>query len=130
MQADKLNRRLAHDGSAESSEDCDRGLVRAFRIGLVASVLLLASNIFLVVMVFSEGLDYDGMNSKILAVVSVVGICAHATLAIECWNRSRHPALPWAMIVAGVWNLPYGLISIGAALWLRHKRRSLSGTKP
>jgi hypothetical protein len=116
---------LNHDASAESTEDCDRGLVRAFRIGLVASVLLLASNVFLAVLVFSEGLDYDGMNSKIMAVVSVVGICAHATLAILCRNRSRHPALPWAMIAAGVWNLPYGMISIGAALWLRNKLRAV-----
>ena len=36
---------MKHEASAESPGDHDLGLVRAFRIGLVASVLLLASNL-------------------------------------------------------------------------------------
>ena len=106
------------------NEVFDRSVIRAFRIGLVASIFLLAFNVLLAVMVFSEGLNYDGMNSKIQAIHSVVGICIHALLAILCWSRSRHPAFPWVMIVAGVWNFPIGVISIGAAFWIRHKLRA------
>ena len=112
-----------NENTKNVTEAFDRGIIRAFRIGLVVSVILVAFNILLAVMVFSEGLDYDGVNSKNQAILSVVGICIHTLLAILCWSRSRHPAFPWVMIVAGVWNLPIGVISIAAAFWIRHKLR-------
>ena len=115
-----------NENSKNIVKDCDRGLVLAFRIGLVTSVLLLLFNIMIAVMIFSEGLDYGGRQSRNIALLSVVGIFAHATLAILCRNKSRDPALPWAMIAAGVLNLMIGLISIGAGFWLRHELRRVS----